>query len=98
MRKDIPVHGLEKIPDSVLLKNALVRVGELESYALELEDKIKRMEKTNEVTRLDKVEARKNEYTKSLFDNLRECVKLKNKLRKENKELIAQIIFLKHNK
>lgn len=44
MKKDLPVHGLLKIPDNILLKESLVEVGKLKSYIQELEDKIKELE------------------------------------------------------
>ena len=35
------IHGLLKIPDSVLLKEALIENGKLQAYILELEDQLK---------------------------------------------------------
>lgn len=47
INQDVELFGLSKVPDSVLLKEVLkenkelrVRIGQLESYIQELEDKI----------------------------------------------------------
>lgn len=44
MSKGDEIFGLLKIPDSVLLKNALIEIGQLKSYIEELEEKLKMKE------------------------------------------------------
>lgn len=44
--KSIAVHGLDKIPDIVFLREANIEIGKLKSYILELEDKLKTVEET----------------------------------------------------
>lgn len=36
-RKDLPVHGLEKIPDEVIIEKLRIQLGQSESYIEELE-------------------------------------------------------------
>lgn len=47
MSKGEEIFGLMKIPDSVLLKNALIEIGKLKSYIDELEYKLKKAEQLN---------------------------------------------------
>ncbi len=72
------VHGLLKIPDNILLKEALVEIGKLKSYIEELEDKNKQQQGTQTTHNMQKGSI------ESLFAS-------NNALRKQNKILREKI-------
>lgn len=103
--KGNPIHGLEKIPDSELLKISQQEVGQWKSYAQELEDKVTELERklaekeeayklTEEDKRAVTMKLREDEIwnnTKAQVKSLQERIK---KAEKTNKEYIARICQL----
>lgn len=107
--KGNPIHGLEKIPDSELLKISQQEVGQWKSYAQELEDKVTELELklaekeeayklTEEDKRAVTMKLREDEIwnnTKAQVKSLQERIK---KVEKTNKEYIARICQLSQEK
>jgi hypothetical protein len=107
--KGNPIHGLEKIPDSELLKISQQEVGQWKSYAQELEDKVTELERklaekeesyklTEEDKRAVTMKLREDEIwnnTKAQVKSLQERIK---KVEKTNKEYIARICQLSQEK
>ena len=108
--KGNPIHGLEKIPDSELLKISQQEVGQWKSYAQELEDKVTELERklaekeeeayklTEEDKRAVTMKLREDEIwnnTKAQVKSLQERIK---KAEKTNKEYIARIFQLSQEK
>lgn len=107
--KGNPIHGLEKIPDSELLKISQQEVGQWKSYAQELEDKVTELERklaekeesyklTEEDKRAVTMKLREDEIwnnTKAQVKSLQESIK---KVEKTNKEYIARICQLSQEK
>ena len=103
--KGNPIHGLEKIPDSELLKISQQEVGQWKSYAQELEDKVTELERklaekeeayklTEEDKRAVTMKLREDEIwnnTKAQVKSLQERIK---KVEKTNKEYISRICKL----
>lgn len=102
INKGNPIHGLEKIPDSELLKISQQEVGQWKSYAQELEDKVTELERklsekeenyklTEEDKRAVTMKLREDEIwnnTKAQVKSLQERIK---KVEKTNKEYISRI-------
>lgn len=98
-KKNKPIFGLSKLPDKAYIKALEERVSELEiergkdqAYITELEDELKALS--------SKSKEELKEYRKSVLVNqLREAIGSKDKLlqtyKKDNKELIHQILMLK---
>jgi hypothetical protein len=109
INKGNPIHGLEKIPDSELLKISQQEVGQWKSYAQELEDKVTELELklaekeeayklTEEDKRAVTMKLREDEIwnnTKAQVKSLQERIK---KVEKTNKEYIARICQLSQEK
>ena len=104
-----PIHGLEKIPDSELLRLSRQEVGQWQSYAQELEDRVKELEEKlaekEEVYKLseeDKREVamrmRENEITNNLKIQNKSLNEQLGKLRKSNKEYLNKILQLTNQK
>lgn len=109
INKGNPIHGLEKIPDSELLKISQQEVGQWKSYAQELEDKVTELERkladkeeayklTEEDKRAVTMKLREDEIwnnTKAQVKSLQERIK---KVEKTNKEYISRICQLSQEK
>lgn len=107
--KGNPIHGLEKIPDSELLKISQQEVGQWKSYAQELEDKVTELERklaekeeayklTEEDKRAVTMKLREDEIwnnTKAQVKSLQERIK---KVEKTNKEYISRICKMSQEK
>jgi regulator of replication initiation timing len=79
--KSTPNYGLLKVPDIVLLKQANIEIGKLQSYIQELEDKLK----------LYDFDEKKKTMSQLIDSN--NGLKIENKkLRKENSELMENLL------
>ena len=103
--KTKPIHGLEKVPDSILLKNSQRELGEYKSYCEELEDKVRDLEaklaeKTQyyELSEEEKREVsqrmRETEIHKALKEQIRSLNLKVNGLKITNRQLLNRIIDL----
>ena len=88
--KATPVHGLDKVPDSVLLQNALIENGKLQSYIQEFEDAIKELK--NKPHTPEEKAAMSAAMKDAPYKHLQEKYKLS---RKEVKKLSEEVIQLK---
>ena len=77
------IHGVDKIPDFILLKEANIEIGKLKSYIDELESKLKYYEKN--ATTIE---------TTKLNSHLKNCNKRNDMLRAENKRYQEQLFNL----
>jgi hypothetical protein len=68
------IHGLHKVPDSVIIKSQQVEIGQLNSYIDELKFKLDQERKENLIKR------------RGLIDQCNNLVEKNKKLKKENKE------------
>lgn len=87
MTQKIADFGLLKIPDNVLLKNAITEIGKLNSYINELEDDILKLKIT---PRERQIAIHRNEGINKLRKELK-------RLKKENKNLIFYKTAYKKN-
>jgi hypothetical protein len=105
--KTKPIYGLEKIPDSELLKLSQRELGEYKSYCEELEDKVKELEKKlsephpyDQLSKKERIEVSKKMQESVICQTLQAQIKsLKEKNKKleaTNGQLIDRIIELQH--
>ena len=103
--KTKPIHGLEKLPDSFLLKNSQRELGEYKSYCEELEDKVRDLEaklaeknQYYELSEEEKREVSQRMRESEIHQALKEQIKslnLKVKgLKVTNRQLINRVVEL----
>ena len=89
----------ELIPAEALLRQALVRIGQLESYITELEDKIRLFESRkiliNDIQKEAVAEARKTQFVKRLENRLSKQGAELNRLYQGRSELAQEISRLR---
>lgn len=88
--KGKPIFGLNKIPDNIIIENQEIEIGKLNSYILELEDKLKGQSQSEKLSEKDNVDIVKLRNKLTDFEN-----KYKNKSLKYEKLLDKYVLLNK---
>jgi chromosome segregation ATPase len=80
-------YNLEKIPDSILLKQALIENGKLQAYIEELESKLKTEDFVLYSNRINNLTQQYNSLTYKVNNQIAEKARLQNELKELLKEL-----------
>lgn len=102
--KDDSIHGLDKIPDKVLLKKSREEVGELKSEIEFLEAEVQRLttdihtKRGFKLSSQDKIEVRTNERVELLKTRNKKLSTENKKLKRDNGDLIYKLVQLQKQK
>lgn len=89
MAKDEEWSGLLKIPAEVVISELRVKVGQLESYIAELEDKIKEIDVKNiKLTKLQHLENDNSRITEKYHDTQKRLADANGRVRRLETELL----------